>query len=172
MACAIVAGYALDCKDTVGGIKNLYITEQANITAITENASGYVTGITKSAGTKYFKYALEPRGANSTTNNIQTDPKIGTVAYEQTIAATFLAMKYETQFKLQQIIKNRTSIIVEMKSGQYFLFGSANGMECTGGTGTSGAAMNEFNGYSLTFAGMEKVFSQEVDPSIITALLT
>jgi hypothetical protein len=172
MACAISAGYALDCKDTVGGIKNLYITEQSNITAITENASGYVTAITKSAGTKYFKYALEPRGANSTTNNIQTDPKIGTVAYEQTIAATFLKMQYETQFKLQQIIKNRTSIIVEMKSGQYFLFGSANGMECTGGTGTSGAAMNEFNGYSLTWAGMEKVFSQEIDPSIITALLT
>lgn len=171
MACAIVAGYALDCKDTVGGIKNLYITEQGNITAITENASGYVTAITKTGGKKYFTYALEPRGANSTTNNIQSDPKIGTVAYEQTISATFLKMNYETQFKLQQIIKNRTSIIVEMKSGQYFLFGSSFGMECTGGTGTSGAGLNEFNGYSLTFSGMEKVFAQEVDPTIIAALL-
>ncbi len=47
MACAIVAGYSLDCKDTVGGIKSLFITEQANITAVTENASGYVTAITK-----------------------------------------------------------------------------------------------------------------------------
>jgi hypothetical protein len=44
-------------------------------------------------------------------------------------------------------------------------------MECTGGTGTSGAALNEFNGYSLTFAGMEKTFSQEVDATIIAALL-
>ena len=171
MACAIVAGYSLDCKDTVGGIKNLFITEQANITAITENASGYVTAITLSAGKKYFKYALEPRGANSTTNNIQTDPAIGTVAYEQTIAATFLKMAYETQFKLQQIIKNRTSIIVEMKTGQFFLFGSSFGMECTGGTGTSGAALNEFNGYSLTFAGMEKTFSQEIDPVIVVSPL-
>jgi hypothetical protein len=171
MPCAIVAGYALDCKDTVGGIKNLYITEQANITAITENASGYVTAITLSAGKKYFKYALEPRGANSTTNNIQTDPAIGTVAYEQTIAATFLKMAYETQFKLQQIIKNRCSILVEMKSGQFFIFGSSFGMECTGGTGTSGAALNEFNGYSLTWAGMEKTFSQEVDPAIVVSPL-
>jgi hypothetical protein len=172
MACAIVSGYALDCKDTVGGIKNLYITELANITAVTENASGYVTAITKVAGKKYYLYALEPRGANSTTVNIQTDPKIGTVGYEQTIAATFLKMNFDTQYKLQQIIKNRTSIIVEMKSGQFFIFGSAYGMECTGGTGTSGAALNEFNGYSLTFAGMEKTFSQEVDPSIIAALLS
>ena len=171
MACAIVAGYALDCKDTVGGIKNLYITEQANVTAVTENASGYVTAITLSAGKKYFKYALEPRGANSTTNNINTDPKVGTVGYEQTIAATFLKMAYETQFKLQQIIKNRCSILVEMKSGQFFIFGSSFGMECTGGTGTSGAALNEFNGYSLTWAGMEKTFSQEVDSAIIAALL-
>jgi hypothetical protein len=50
MACAIVGGYTLDCKDAVGGIKNIYITELANITAVAENASGYVTAITKSSG--------------------------------------------------------------------------------------------------------------------------
>jgi hypothetical protein len=44
-------------------------------------------------------------------------------------------------------------------------------MECTGGTGTSGAALNEFNGYSLTWAGMEKTFSQEVDPAIVVSPL-
>ena len=47
MSCAIVTGYTLDCKDAVAGIKNLYITEHANVTAVTENASGFVTAITK-----------------------------------------------------------------------------------------------------------------------------
>ena len=64
MACAIVSGYALDCKDTVGGIKTVYITELANVSSVTENASGYVTAITMSGSKKFFTYALEPRGQN------------------------------------------------------------------------------------------------------------
>jgi len=31
--------------------------------------------------------------------------------------------------------------------------------------------MNEFQGYSLTFSGMEKAFSPEVNPAIIAGLL-
>ena len=75
MACAIVSGYALDCRDTVGGIKKIYITELANVTTVSENASGYVTAITKSS--KFFTYELEPRGKNDFSQTIQADPSIG-----------------------------------------------------------------------------------------------
>jgi hypothetical protein len=157
MACAIVSGYALDCKDAVAGIKNIYITEHANVTAVAENASGFVTGITKTSGTKFFKYALQ-------------DPTVGTVAYEQGIVANFVKLQYETQIKLELIIKNRTMIIGETKDGTYFLFGKDFGMEVSAGTGNSGQAMNEFQGYQLTFSGMEKSFANEVDSTIIAAL--
>jgi hypothetical protein len=170
MACAIVSGYALDCKDAVAGIKNIYITEHANVTAVAENASGFVTGITKTSGTKFFKYALHPRGQNNFTQNIQADPTVGTVAYEQGIVANFVKLQYETQIKLELIIKNRTIIIGETKAGTYFLFGKDFGMEVSAGTGNSGQAMNEFQGYQLTFSGMEKSFANEVDSTIIAAL--
>jgi hypothetical protein len=170
MACAIVSGYALDCKDAVAGIKNIYITEHANVTAVAENASGFVTAITKTSGTKFFKYALQPRGQNNFTQNIQADPTVGTVAYEQGIVANFVKLQYETQIKLELIIKNRTMIIGETKDGTYFLFGKNFGMEVSAGTGNSGQAMNEFQGYQLTFSGMEKSFANEVDSTIIAAL--
>ena len=170
MACAITAGYALDCRDAVGGIKNIYITELANVSTMTENASGYVTAITMAGGKKYFKYALEPRGANNTTQNLQADPTIGTVSVDQNITAAFVKMRYETQYALELVIKNRCSILVEMKTGQYFLFGKENGMLANGGSGTSGAAMNEFNGYSITFQGIEKLFAREVDAAIVSAI--
>jgi hypothetical protein len=44
-------------------------------------------------------------------------------------------------------------------------------MEVNGGSAASGAALNEFNGYNLTFGGMEKAFSPEVNSAIIAALL-
>jgi hypothetical protein len=45
-------------------------------------------------------------------------------------------------------------------------------MEVTAGSANSGQAMNEFQGYQLTFTGMEKALANEVDSSIIAALLT
>ena len=150
MACAIVSSYALDCRDAVGGIKNIYITELANVTGVTENASGFVTAITKTGGTKFYKYALLTR----------------------TINTNFTKLAYVTQFQLQTLIQNRCSVIVETKSGQYFLFGKENGVEVTAGSANSGAALNEFNGYVLTFTGMEKALANEVSSSIIAALQT
>lgn len=170
MPCAIVSGYSLDCKDAVGGIANIYITEHANVTAVGQNASGFVTSITKSGGTKFFKYALEPRGQNNATNNIQANPQNGTVAYEQNVAVNFVKLKYETQIKLALIIKNRTMVIVEDKNGKYFLFGLNNGMEVNGGNAGTGTNMNDFAGYNLTLYGMEKEMANEVDSSIIAAL--
>lgn len=171
MACAITSGYALDCKDVVGGVKNIYVTELANVTSVGTNASGFVTGITMVSTKKFYKYALMPKGANTYTENIQTDPANGTVAYEPTISVVFSKLDQNSAYLFELIIKNRTAIIVEMKDGSYFLCGKENGMESSGGTAASGQAMNDFQGYTLTFMGMEKTFSPEVDSSIISGLL-
>lgn len=172
MACAIVSGYSLDCKDTVGGIKKIYVTELANVTTVAENASGFVTSITKAASTKFYTYALEARGQNNFTQAIQADATAGTVAYEQTITANFVKLQYETQIKLENLIKNRLAVIVETMDGSYWLFGKLNGMEVTGGSANSGQSMNEFQGYQLTLTGMEKALANEVDSSIISGLLS
>ena len=172
MPCAIISGYALDCKQAVSGINKIYITELSNVTAITENASGYVTAITKAAGKKFYTFELINRGANNFTQTIQADPANGTVAYEQSIVANFVQLIYETQFVVDLLIKNRLIIIVESKDGKYWLFGKLNGMEVTAGSGNSGQAMNDFSGYQLTFTGQEKAFANEVQSTLIAGLLS
>ena len=172
MACAIVSGYALDCKDTVGGIKTVYITELANVSSVTENASGYVTAITMSGSKKFFTYALEPRGQNNLTQNIQANAQNGTVAYEQTLTLNFVKMKYENQIKFENIIKNRCAVIVLTQDGSYWLCGKTNGMEVTGGSGETGTAMNDFQGYKLTMTVMEKAFANEVSSSVISGIIS
>ena len=54
MACTIIQGETIDCRDSVGGIKEIYLTEfanvpQGNITA----TSGTITAMTCSS-TKNF----------------------------------------------------------------------------------------------------------------------
>ena len=57
MPCALTQSYLLDCRDSYGGVKDIYIMEFDNATAITETA-GVVTAITKVTTKVFRKYAL------------------------------------------------------------------------------------------------------------------
>ncbi len=53
MPCALTQGYTLDCKDSLGGIKAVWLINHANVTAVTE-ASGIVSAITKAANKVFY----------------------------------------------------------------------------------------------------------------------
>ena len=57
MPCNLTQSYNLDCRDSVGGLKEVYFMELGNLTSFTE-ASGVVTAITKASGKKFYKYSL------------------------------------------------------------------------------------------------------------------
>ena len=51
MPCALTQGYVLDCKDSLGGITEVYFMAAQDVSTTTE-ASGVITAITKKAGKK------------------------------------------------------------------------------------------------------------------------
>ena len=57
MACALTQGYTLDCRDSLGGLTEVYFIEASNITSYTE-ASGVITALVKAAGKRFYKYEL------------------------------------------------------------------------------------------------------------------
>ena len=52
MPCALTQGYSLDCRDSLGGITEVYFIEKGNVSSITV-ASGSVSAITKVAGKRF-----------------------------------------------------------------------------------------------------------------------
>ena len=71
MSCALTSGFTLPCRDGVGGVKTIYITELANFASATI-ASGVVTALTLDTGKKFWTYELteETRGGNRKSNSI------------------------------------------------------------------------------------------------------
>ena len=57
-------------------------------------------------------------------------------------------------------------ILVEDNNGNVFLAGLEYGMDVTGGSIVTGSGMGEYNGYTLTFTGMEKVPANFLDDTI------
>jgi len=57
MPCALSQGYNLDCRFNFGGVREIYVIEFENVTAITESA-GVISAITKASTKTFKKYNL------------------------------------------------------------------------------------------------------------------
>ena len=157
MACDILSGVTLSCRDNAGGIEALYILS-GSITSIAET-SGEITGITGSGA--FFEFQL-PRQVGSISEAVNASVETGTSFYEQTAELVI--------HKLQTSVRNQVSLLVQNPFlrviaktnngtqdgvGQYFLLGRYRGLAVSAGTGTSGVAFGDQNGYSLTLTGQE-----------------
>lgn len=166
MACDITSGFTLGCRDNTGGIKALYILS-GSITDINTAADGKIVGITGSGD--FYKFELFRQTSNYA-EEITSTPENGTVFYNQTLNAVFFKLKQAVRNQVNTLAQNpNLKVIVQTNngtidgSGAFFLMGQTNGAQLLSGTGQSGTAFGDLNGYNLTFSGQEPFPASEVE---------
>jgi hypothetical protein len=170
MSCAITAGYTKDCKESAGGIKNVYITELANKSSIT-TTSGAITAFTLTTGKKFWKYELT-KATSTAEDTLTVSDANGSVYSEQKIDIQLEKMQTATRNAIKLLAANDCMIIVEDRNSKFWLYGEGNGMSMVTAKGTLGKAFGDLNGYTISFAGMETEQAKEVTSSLMTALQT
>lgn len=167
MAClSLSTGRSLPCTSSVGGIKAIYITTFGDLGDLTVSDDGEVTAWT---GTPTL-YKYEVDGATGVEQAITASRDNGTVFYVQTLTATLKRLDLLTQAELENVLKNRTSVIVEDYNENYLLLGAEHGVNSTGGSLTTGAAFGDLSGFSgLTFEAQETRPAHFVTASLVTA---
>lgn len=177
MACALTQGFNLDCREGVGGLKEVYIIETDNISAVTET-SGVVTAITKATGKRFWKYKLV-RETSNTTENITGSEQNGTLFYAQQVQIIINRRQASVRNEIMLLAKNRLTIVaVENQldpttgNNRAWLFGKRDGLLLNSGASESGTAWADRNGYTLPFAGNEIELAPEVQYSVLATLET
>ena len=172
--CDITSGFTLGCRDNSGGIKNLYILS-GSIDSISDASEGLISSISGS-GT-FYQFELF-RQTSDFSEAINATPENGTVFYEQTVNAVFFKLQSATRNQIRVLAKNPDlKVIVETNNGsvdgigKYWLLGEENGVQLLSGTGATGTAFGDLNGYSLTFTGQEPEPASEISGSLSAALL-
>ena len=170
MPCALSSGYVLDCKDSSGGILEVYFIEKGNVTSIAE-ASGVVTGLTKATGKRFWKYEL-PKETGSLTETMTGNVQNGTVFYasELKVVVNKLAVAVRNEIKL--LAQNTLIAVAKDNNGKFWLVGRINGIDLTTGTLGTGTAFGDRSGFDLTFAGSEPDPLLEVNSTVASALQT
>ena len=170
MACENLSlGRLKPCKDTVGGIKNIYFINYGDIpeTGIVYNSTD--TDVIDTLASSFDAYKYEVHFSSSFTQNIQSSMENGTTAFEQVLEVTLPKLTKEDHKELKLISFGHPHVIVEDQNGSFFVSGLLNGMAVTGGTIVTGLNMGDLSGYTLTLTGMEKVPANFLDTNIVDA---
>ena len=170
MPCAIVSGYTIDCRDSVGGIDAVYFAEYGNVTPL--DASGVVTGMTKVAGKKFYKFEIPTKSSAVASSNPTGSIENGTLFFEQTLDFPVNKRDATTRNIITTLAKNKVVAVTLDKDGTFRLYGKGAGLYLAASTGTSGAAAGDAQGYMLKFEGSEKEDFFEVTNAIGLALTT
>ena len=170
MACALTQGYLQDCRDGFGGVKSVYVMEIGNATTITE-ALGVVTGITKVATKKFFKYSLVAHTAEGE-EALTASRENGTIMNKQTVKFPINKMTTAVRNELLLLAANRLLIVIVDENGKGWLYGREYGMMIETVSAKTGKALGDRNGYELQFGSDEKTLAPEVDAATIATLET
>jgi len=155
MSCDLSNGRLEVCKDSVGGLKNVYFVNYGDMGAITYDVTDTDVIDTVAGTPDAYKYEL--KGASTFTQNINSSRDAGTTFFEQVLELTFKKLTVKDHKELKLMAYGRPNVIVEDNNGNFFLAGLEHGCDVTGGTIVTGGAMGDLSGYTLTLTGMEKV---------------
>jgi hypothetical protein len=170
MACAITSGYTLDCRDSMGGVKEVYLIALADVTSFA-TASGVVTGITKANGKQFYLFQQGIQTAQATEEITGSDEN-GTIFYAHTLEMQFNKLQAAVRNQVKLLAANRCIAIVKDRNGVATMYGATMGLSTNGGSGGTGKANGDFNGSRVTLTGAEPEPYYEVNSAVYTALTT
>ena len=163
MACDITRGRLIDCKDTIGGLKAIYIAKSysnnVSATAIintTEMTSaGFATWSCCGGTVEVFKYDLV-QNLSSLSVTINSDNANGTTFFTQALSVTLQKIDHDMTNELRLMAYSRSQIFVQDANDNVFLLGIDGGCYVTGGTVVTGVAKGDMNGYTIEWGAEER----------------
>jgi hypothetical protein len=163
MSCDISAGRTEPCKTAVGGLKNLYFCNYEQIDGYTFDATN--TDVVDGFGTQgtIVGYKYELKGANNLEQTLNSSRENGTTFVEQTLTAVLKKQDIATHKQIKLLSHGRPRVVVEDYNGNFFLMGLEHGADVTTVAITTGTAMGDLSGYTITMVANEKIPANFID---------
>ena len=162
MACDITRGRLIDCKDTIGGLKAIYIAKSysndvsasATINTTEMTTAGFANWSCCGGTVEVFKYDLV-QNLSSLTVTINSDNANGTTFFTQALSVTLQKIDHDMTNELRLMAYSRSQIFVQDSNDNVFLLGIDNGCHVSGGTVITGTAKGDLNGYTIEWSAEE-----------------
>lgn len=167
MACTqTLSGLAADCAGNIGGIKNVYLANFADVSSVTVTTN-QISAITMASTAKFKKYAFK-RGTGSMSSTLNVDATNGTNYVSTDLVLQFNRMETTKRVEMTALAQGELAAIVEDMNGKYWFLGKDEPMSATAGDGQTGTARSDGNRYTLTLQDIAETWPLEISSSAVT----
>ena len=164
--CDITAGRTRPCKNSVGGLGDLFIFNYIEKPFTYSN--GIVTAINVGL-TEVFRYEIEG-DSNTLVENMVSDRNTGTTVNTQTLTIVLKKIDAASSAQLNLLANGFPMAVVKDRNGIYHAIGIDDGIDFTIDSATGGVK-TDLNGYTLTGVSTTGTLSPKLDTATIADFL-
>lgn len=162
-----LAGITLDCTNSLGGIKTVYIANYGDVDGQpTVGADGMITGITMSGGTKFKPYQFRKQ-TGSMTSTLTVDETAGVNYVSTELSLVFTKMETAKRVEMSALAIGQLAVIVEDSNNKYWYLGFDDYVSATAGGGNTGTAKGDGNNYTLTLRDESDTYPYEISKDAV-----
>lgn len=166
-----LAGISLDCTNSLGGIKTVYIANYGDVDGQpTVGEGGMITGITMSGDTKFKPYQFRKQ-TGSMTSTLNVDETAGVNYVSTELSLVFTKMETAKRLEMTALAKAQLAVIVKDSNNKYWYLGYDDYVSSTAGSGNTGTAKGDSNNYSLTLTDESDTYPFEVTEAAVLAVV-
>ena len=172
MACSqVLNGIAADCQTNVGGVREVYIANYSDVTAIeVDDSSNMIKTITMAETAKFKKYAFK-KNTSSMTSTLNVDPANGVNFVQTDLSLVFAKQETVKRMEIAKLSLGELRVIVLDANGKYWFLGQEEFVSATAGTAETGTNRQDGNRYTITLTDYSSSYPYEVTPTIVADLI-
>lgn len=177
-----LAGIQLDCSNSLGGIKAVYIANYCDVTKVeidtvddstptsADTTYGKITGITMNSGALFKPYRFRKQ-TGSMTSTLTVDETAGVNYVSTELALVFGKMETTKRLEVAALSKGQLAVIVEDSNGLFWYLGKDDYVSATAGGGNTGTAKGDQNAYTITLKDESATYPYEIEKSAVEAVV-
>lgn len=172
MSCTqALSGIAASCDTNVGGVREVYIANYADVTAVeVDGTSNMIDTITMATTAKFKKYAFK-KNTSSLTSTLNVDPANGVNFVQSDLSLVFAKQETAKRMEIAKLSLGELRVIVLDANGKYWFLGEDEFVSATAGTAETGVNRTDGNRYTITLTDYSSSYPHEVDPTIISGII-
>jgi len=149
--CELTIGFNLECKDAIGGIKKIVLTQwNSSVDFVFDGATEVVEEIVGVSDNELFTYQL-PTQTGSFEETINFNRDAGTIFYTQTVNIMLNKLSAPKRLELQGVATTRVIVFVNDTNDNWWAVGYEFGADLSTATAGTGTVLGDMNGFTLAF---------------------
>lgn len=174
MACSqTLNGFtALDCNPSKGGVKEIYIANYDDVTAIgldDASSAATITGITMASGTTWHKYAMR-RNTASMTSTLNVDETAGVNYVSTDVILHFNKLDTPQRLEMTALSLAETRVVVRDANDNWWMLGVDEPCVASAGTAQTGVQKSDGSYYELTIQSSDNTWPLELSDGAIATV--